>query len=147
MNRYLIGMVALSAYRRRKGLWKVVLLSFLCVLLFGGVYFRYLELGLTRGQLRGMVGFEWAAAFFPAAGVALILSVIRMGIWAGWLSGLFYVSGGSMAMFSPLPLACLRWCFPGFRVRGIHEMTGQMPVKRLRPGFSLHWWRCPSCYT
>lgn len=107
-----------------------------------GVYFRYLELGLTKGQLRGMVGLEWLVVFFPAAGAALFFSAVCVGTGAKWLSGryglsgLFYVSERSMAMilvftFGVFALVLL-WCFLGFRVRGLHEMTGQMPIKRLR---------------
>jgi len=110
------------------------------------IYFRYLELGLTRGQLRGMVAMEWGVAFFPAACAALICSMIFMGICAEFLSGrydisgIFYVSGRSMAMILIFTfgvfLLVLLWCCLGFRVKGLHEMTGQMPLKRLR-----HLWR------
>ena len=37
MNRSFIETVVLSTYRRRRSMWKVALLSFLCVFLFGGI--------------------------------------------------------------------------------------------------------------
>ena len=37
MNRSFMKTVVLSTYRRKKSMWKVVLLSFLCVFLFGGI--------------------------------------------------------------------------------------------------------------
>lgn len=106
------------------------------------IYFRYLELGMTKGQLRGMIGIEWTAVFLPAACAALICSMAFTGIGAKILSAkyeipdIFYLSGRSLFLillftFGVFFLVFL-WCCMGFRVKGLHEMTGQMPVRRLK---------------
>lgn len=106
------------------------------------IYFRYLELGMTKGQLRGMIGIEWTAVFLPAACAALICSMAFTGIGAKILSAkyeipdIFYLSGRSLFLillftFGVFFLVFL-WCCMEFRVKGLHEMTGQMPVRRLK---------------
>ena len=106
------------------------------------IYFRYLELGMTKGQLREMIGIEWAAVFLPTACAALICSMAFTGIGAKILSAkyeipnIFYLSGRSLFLillftFGVFLLVFL-WCCMEFRVKGLHEMTGQMPVWRLK---------------
>ncbi|RKI43432.1 ABC transporter permease [bacterium D16-51] len=106
------------------------------------IYFRYLELGLTKGQLREMVGLEWAAVFLPTACAALVSSVLLTGVGAKILSAkykipnIFYLSSRSLLWiilftFGVFLLVFL-WCCLGFRIKGLHEMTGQIPIKRIR---------------
>ena len=106
------------------------------------IYFQYLGLGVTRGQLRGMVAIEWTIAFVPSACAAFLFSVICTGIGAKILSGkyhipeLFHISIRSLGMILFFTLGVfllvLLWCFLGFRVKGLYEMTGQLPLKRLK---------------
>ena len=106
------------------------------------IYFRYLELGLSRRQLRAMIAVEWTVVFIPLACAALCTAFAVAGIGAGILSkkygisNIFYLSGHTLCMtffftFGVFLLVLL-WCCLGFRAKNLHEMSGKLPVRKLK---------------
>lgn len=105
-------------------------------------YFRLRELGAGSGQLRQMVCMEWSGVFLPSALLGIVISgILLTGVAVGIFHSFgipyeFYMSGNSLIMifaytFGVFILVML-WSCLAFQVQGLHEMTGQIPLRRLK---------------
>lgn len=105
-------------------------------------YFKLRELGAGSGQVRAMLCLEWGAVFMPSALVgivaACIFSVVLAAVVSGWfgIPFVFHLTGESIGLIFLYTfgvfIVVMAWCCLFFRVKGLYEMTGQIPVRRLR---------------
>lgn len=105
-------------------------------------YFKLRELGAGSGQVRGMLCLEWSAVFFPSALAGMVIAAIFSVAVAAVISRrfgipfVFHLTGESVGMILLYTLGVfivvMVWCCLFFRVQGLHEMTGKIPVRRLK---------------
>lgn len=105
-------------------------------------YFKLRELGAFTGQVRGMVCTEWSAVFIPAAILGIIVAGLVSLVVAAVISRhfgipfVFHITMDSvwiillftMGVF----LLVMLWSCLLFRVKNLHQMTGMIPVSKLK---------------
>lgn len=105
-------------------------------------YFKLREIGADSVQIRKMVCVEWGAVFFPAAFLGLIAATL-IAVPVAWgisryfgIAFIFHLTKESIGMIllftSGVFLIVMLWTCLFFRVKNLHEMTGQISLKRLK---------------
>lgn len=105
-------------------------------------YFKLRELGASTGQVRGMVCMEWSGVFVPAAIVGIItaggVSLVAAAVISKHfgIPFVFHLTGNSLWMILLFTvgvfLLVMLWSCLLFRVKNLHQMTGEISTGRLK---------------
>ncbi len=105
-------------------------------------YFKLREIGADSRQIREMLCIEWSGVFLPFAFLGVIVAMM-IAVPVAWgisryfgIAFIFHLTKESLGMILSFTLGVfllvILWSCLFFRVQNLHEMTGQIPIKRLK---------------
>lgn len=105
-------------------------------------YFKLRELGAGAGQVRGMICLEWCGIFLPSAFAGMMIAGIFSCLVAATISKhfkipfIFRLTGNSVFLILLFTVGVfilvLFWSCLLFRITNLYQMTGVLPVRRLK---------------
>lgn len=105
-------------------------------------YFKLRELGAGAGQVRGMICLEWCGVFVPSACAGMMTAGVLSCFIAAMVSKrfkipfLFRLTGDSLFLIllftAGVFFLVLFWSCLVFRVKNLYQMTGVLPLRRLK---------------